>query len=576
MRPSTVLRAVLVHLVVALALVAPPRPAEACGGVFCSATSPIPVDQNAERILFQVDEVAGTITAHVEISYSGDPQSFSWIVPVGGTPTLDVVPASVLRLLDVLTAPQIIPPRVATTGCERFSSSGPSLGCAAPASGVASPAFVEGDGGAPVPDQGGVFVEDLPRVGAFTPQVVSSTDPNALIDWLNLNLYVVTPQMEPFITYYVDLGMKFLAMKLAPDAGTADISPIKMTYPGTMPAVPLVLTAIASEPEMSIQIYVAGRTRYRSMNYENLVVDTADVRMDPFLGQTNYWALVSHQVDQAGGRAFVTQYAGPTADLRDQVGSVFLGTPDAAEAQAYVEAVLDQSPYLTRLYTRLSGWEMTDDPVFHPLDQGDVSRVHDLSTAEPIELGGCGTFIVDSVPCGTTYCGPQAQCARTDSGRDGCVCPAGQVARAITNPDPRLVFMPTVTCQRTDLDLLADVTGPGMPVDPCAGVSCGEGGVCTPVNGFPTCACDPGQAAVIVSFGATVPTCEPIVTTFGADALTWPGWPEDFLPEAVPVEDSPAAAPEPARGCTAGGGATGLWTIVLVLGLARLARRRPR
>ena len=72
-----------------------PSPATACGGFFCSNS---PVDQNAERILFEVHEPPVGVTAVVEISYTGDPDAFSWIVPVPETPTLDVVPVSTLRV----------------------------------------------------------------------------------------------------------------------------------------------------------------------------------------------------------------------------------------------------------------------------------------------------------------------------------------------------------------------------------------------------------------------------------------------------------------------------------------------
>ncbi|MCP4504180.1 MAG: hypothetical protein GY822_30015 [Deltaproteobacteria bacterium] len=56
--------------------------------------------QNAERILFEVHPPPQGISATVVISYTGDPATFSWIVPVPETPTLDVVPVSTLLILD--------------------------------------------------------------------------------------------------------------------------------------------------------------------------------------------------------------------------------------------------------------------------------------------------------------------------------------------------------------------------------------------------------------------------------------------------------------------------------------------
>ena len=51
----------------------------ACGGFFCSFLAP--VRQAAERILFAVDEDS-TVTAHVQISYVGEAQKFSWVLPL--------------------------------------------------------------------------------------------------------------------------------------------------------------------------------------------------------------------------------------------------------------------------------------------------------------------------------------------------------------------------------------------------------------------------------------------------------------------------------------------------------------
>src|SRR5688500_14612476 len=77
----------------------------ACGGMFCSQTSPTPVDQSAEKILFEVRD-DGTVTATVEIKYFGTPGDFAWIVPVAGTPEfVEVAPKDELLLLDAATRP---------------------------------------------------------------------------------------------------------------------------------------------------------------------------------------------------------------------------------------------------------------------------------------------------------------------------------------------------------------------------------------------------------------------------------------------------------------------------------------
>ena len=65
--------------VVAIAVfLASTQPAWACGGFFCTTT---PVDQNAERIIF-TQNGDGTVSAYVQIEYTGSAPDFSWILPL--------------------------------------------------------------------------------------------------------------------------------------------------------------------------------------------------------------------------------------------------------------------------------------------------------------------------------------------------------------------------------------------------------------------------------------------------------------------------------------------------------------
>jgi hypothetical protein len=316
------------------------EPARACGGFFCSSQTPIPVDQTAERILFEVNDDA-SVTATVEVSYFGDPSAFSWIVPVPETPTsVDVASPSVLLLLDQATRPRILPRPT-------FCSTPPSPGGGSDA-GTGVDAGSLSDGGSPAGD-GGVVVQPLPNVGPYGEiVVVSATDPAELVTWLNDNDYLVTAAMEPFIAQYVDEGQKFLAVRLQPSAGVDDIVPIRFTCPGDGPHIPLRMTAIAARPELSVIAFIAGAGRYRSLEYPDFVVDPADVRLDRF-GRYNYFPLVSWLVDEEGGRAFVTERAQPAASIKTLVAQQFLNTADADAARADLNAILDRRAFVTRL-----------------------------------------------------------------------------------------------------------------------------------------------------------------------------------------------------------------------------------
>ncbi len=79
------------------------RDAEACGGLFCSAASP--VNQAAERIVFAHDESAGEVTAVIEILYQGPSEQFAWILPVAGSPEVEVSTNALLNRLQQATNP---------------------------------------------------------------------------------------------------------------------------------------------------------------------------------------------------------------------------------------------------------------------------------------------------------------------------------------------------------------------------------------------------------------------------------------------------------------------------------------
>ncbi len=485
-----------------LMLVAP-LPALACGGLFCQTQ---PVEQNAERILFEVNP-DGTVTAVVEITFTGSASDFSWVVPVPDTPTVDVVPQSTLSLLDTATVPQIIPPPTTCTG-NLFP---PMMGGASNES-DSSPAF-DGD------DDDGVDVIDLPAVGPYDDiRVVSSDDPQALITWLQDNDYLITEEMEPFVANYVEQGYKFLGMKLNPTAGIQDISPVKMNFTSDQPMVPIVLTSVAAEPEMGVLVFVAADQRFEADNFENLEVSIDEVQMNPRTQQNNYYALASKIVDEAGGQAFITENAQSAGEVSGSVGNIFLNTSDAEEAQTYVQELLSRRSYMTRLYTRVSGWEMLADPYFQPSAGPDVSRFLDLSTRPAVEV--CAPSTSDSrKACGDMYCGVGANCATTDDGIDGCVCPVGTVARSISAPlGLGRPVARTVTCQVTAHDMLASARAEGTaPQDACINATCGDNGQCVDTNGFPTCTCDDGYAAITDAEGAL--TCSKIQAEYNSDAI---------------------------------------------------------
>src|SRR5262249_8744021 len=83
-RRPTMRRTILMIILIGIfTTLSPASAAQACGGFFCTNA---PVDQSAERIIFAVNEAAGTIDAYVQINYTGSPDQFAWVVPVPNPP----------------------------------------------------------------------------------------------------------------------------------------------------------------------------------------------------------------------------------------------------------------------------------------------------------------------------------------------------------------------------------------------------------------------------------------------------------------------------------------------------------
>lgn len=486
--------------------------ARACGGFFCSTG---PVDQSAERIIFEVND-DGSSTAIVEVKFNGDPGDFSWVIPVPEVPVVEVVPALVLDILDTRARPTIIAPPLSYDSCDEDSRpagySGYGCSDAAPAPQDRAGDFGP-DGGAVAPEENGVDVVELPRVGPYDDVVVvSSDDPNALIDWLNDNGYVITDAMRPLVEEYVLEGQKFLAVKLAPDSGVQDIAPIKFTCPSASPTVPLRLTAIAAEPHMGVVVHVAAGTTYLPQNFRVATIDEDDVRVDLWGYRDNYDSLVALAVEREGGQAFVVERAGPSQPVRDAVAAVSPSNDDETAAQQYVVDLLQRRTVLTRLSTRLSARDMTDDPVFVAAET-QADGVVDLSSRAPRDV--CDPNVESEPACGFAYCGVGARCAVDGNGVEGCVCEAGfaarrTLARSAFNP------VPTIVCQDVAEDRLQ---GDVRIADPCEGFSCG-GGTCVAVNGFPTCTCPEGEAAFVDADRADGVDCRPFATEFDVDRVS--------------------------------------------------------
>ncbi|MDB5098446.1 MAG: hypothetical protein JWM80_2867 [Cyanobacteria bacterium RYN_339] len=265
-------------------------PALACGGLFCAR---IPVDQTGEKILFAAD--GHHVTAHVQIAYKGEAKDFSWILPVPTPPKLGVGTDALFAELRQATQPQFRlnlrnegpcdpPPEPKTEGAVRGGS-------------------FDKDG-----YNRQVRVISQGQVGPYDTAVLQANDPGVLKAWLRKNKYVIPPKIDPLLDPYVAGKYSFVALKLTKDKAVGDIQPITLDYQATKPGIPIRLTGVAATPDMDVFVWVLGRQRAIPENYRHARINEA--RINWLAGGNNYKQVVTRAVDEAGGQAFVTDYAG--------------------------------------------------------------------------------------------------------------------------------------------------------------------------------------------------------------------------------------------------------------------------
>lgn len=271
----------------------------ACGGLVCDFS--VPVVQDGERIVFAIDDEAGFVEAHVQITYEGPAERFGWIVPVAQEPDLFVSPQALFDILATNTAPRYSRIRVSEGTCHNGRSLFPLFG------GI--PTFdQEPAAAAPLEPGGGVVVTSQQRVGPYDTTVLQASSSEALRAFLDDNAYDIPSTLDPALAPYIADGAYFVAVRLAKDTDAGDIAPLGMRYAGTEASIPIQLTAIAANDDMPLEVYVLGRHRAVPTSY--LHVHLNEAAIDWWNSASNYADVRNRAADEAGGNAFVTEFAG--------------------------------------------------------------------------------------------------------------------------------------------------------------------------------------------------------------------------------------------------------------------------
>jgi MYXO-CTERM domain-containing protein len=281
------------------------RPASACGGTFCaSGPTAMPIDQTGENVLFVMD--GQSVEAHVQIQYTGAAEQFAWVVPMPAIPEVTVGSQPLFNALLASTVPSY-------GFFSSFDQCGAGGSINIGSGGVGGSAGAGGSGGGS--DAGGPTVVYKKTVGAFQVTVLQGGTAQEVSTWLSTNNYQSIVTAPAILQDYVAQNFVFAAIKLNGGAGIDEIHPLVFTYQGNEPCVPLKLTAVAAVQDMGVRVFFLGDDRVFPANYMHLELNP--VRIDWQSFATNYSRVVSRAADSAvaNGKAFVTEYAGPSATL---------------------------------------------------------------------------------------------------------------------------------------------------------------------------------------------------------------------------------------------------------------------
>jgi hypothetical protein len=283
------------------ALWAVPRVAEACG-CFANPDPSVPVVQAGERILFARED--GIVTAHIQIQYQGDAREFGWLLPLPSQPELSLGTDELFARLLATTQPRYRLTRIFEGAC--FPPRG------------ALDAGVALQDAAPAPGGGGGVVVVESSIGPYDYAILRADDKGELLAWLDDNRYFVPAGTDDVVAPYIRRGAFFLALKLQSGRSVGDLQPVVVRYASDLPMIPIILTSVAANPDMGIQVWMLGQGRAFPRNYAHTVIN--DAKIDWLTAGSNYNDVIIRATREAPGRhTFVTEYAGTSAIMRQQL-----------------------------------------------------------------------------------------------------------------------------------------------------------------------------------------------------------------------------------------------------------------
>lgn len=344
-------------LVTGLALMLAPNRASACGGCFAPTGQASAV--TAHRMALAMSDTETTLWDQFE--YQGNPADFVWVLPVVAPDGVQVELAEdvFFQALTQTTQVQLQGPYLGSSGGSGFGCSG---SAAAPSARGAADT--------------GVTVYQEATVGPYETVVLGSADGGTLVSWLQERGYAVPDALLPTIQHYIDLSASFVVLRLAPDAGTQLMQPVRVTCPTASVMLPLQMIKAGVEADVDLELFVFAEQRVQAANFANAVVDQSRLTYDQDTGTFNYDALAAEALLQNDRNVWLTEYALPSPNLagigiygRDY-GDVSYPVQDYAK----VMSIVGPRPFLTRMRASLPVDSLDRDLMIVPSPDGELSN----------------------------------------------------------------------------------------------------------------------------------------------------------------------------------------------------------
>lgn len=377
LRPVIALSTLSIAAAVALA-----NDANACGGCFVQQSENSIV--SGHRMALSISTTQTTLWD--QITYSGDPAEFAWVLPIRGQVDIGLSSDALFALLESYTTPQISSP---------FISCPPPPDCGG--DGNAFGGGTSGTGGGS--EDGGVEIIAQEVVGPYETVQLTAEDPAALAQWLDSHGYNVPADVQPVIDDYVFEGFGFLALRLVPGQGVDSMRPIRVTTPGAAPALPLRMVAAGTGAITPISLWVLGEGRYEPENFPSFQVDPTALVWNWDEQKSNYSDLRQAGFAASDGAGWILEAGEPTGSWMfqqlvdtanwDPIGSGYAdetGEKAVENAEADVTTLLtginENSLWISRMSAELARAALGQDLALQASsDQATIQRFFEAQNA---------------------------------------------------------------------------------------------------------------------------------------------------------------------------------------------------